>query len=232
MPHNDTITSQRVEELRDYEIMDTPPESTYDLTFLASCICDTQISLVSLLDHKRQWFKSRQGLDAVETPIEQAFCAHAIQRSGVFEVSDATLDSRFTDNPLVTGSPHIRFYAGVPLVTPRGVPLGTLCVIDRSPRALSEDQKNALSALGRQVIAQMELRRAKLRLEKTIEEREAALNEVQVLKGIIPICCYCKRIRDDQEYWHQLENYMADHGQLQFSHGICPECYPKARVSG
>lgn len=232
MSDADAITSQRLEALRDFAIMDTPPEQTYDdLTYLASCICRTPISLISLLDQKRQWFKSSQGLDATETPIEQAFCAHAVQRSGIFEVQDATKDERFAANPLVTGVPHIRFYAGVPLVSQKEIPLGTLCVIDHSPRTLDEEQRQALRALARQVIVQLELRRAKARLEVIIEEKQAALGELRALKGVIPICSYCKRIRDDQEYWHQLEQYLQLYGDMKFSHGICPECYPKVLTS-
>lgn len=207
--------------------MDTPPERTYDdLTLLASRVCDTPISLISLLDRKRQWFKSRHGIDATETPIEQAFCAHAIKRTGIFEVSDATRDERFAKNPLVTGEPHIRFYAGVTLQTERGVAVGTLCVVDRSPRALDDEQREALSALARQVMSQLELRRTNLRLEKAVVEREQARSELQALKGVIPICCYCKKIRDDKRSWHQLEAYLAQHVHLEFSHGICPSCYP------
>ncbi|MFT5129939.1 MAG: GAF domain-containing protein [Rhodothermales bacterium] len=225
---SDTVTSQRIEALRDFAVMDSPPEQTYDdLTFLASSICDTPISLISLLDEKRQWFKSRHGVDACETPIEQAFCLHAIQRSGIFEVKDATQDSRFAANPLVTGEPGIRFYAGVPLTTERGIPLGTLCVIDRCPRVLNDEQRRAMSALARQVMVQLELRRSKLRLEATVTEKQAALDELEALQGIIPICSYCKRIRDDDELWHQLEKYLSTYGQMKFFHGTCPECYPK-----
>ncbi|WP_210543165.1 PAS domain S-box protein [Rhodoferax sp. PAMC 29310] len=151
---------QRIQALRSYAVLDTPNESSFDdLVQLASFICETPIALVSLIDEQRQWFKSRVGLDVPETPREMAFCAHAILKPDeVLQVCDAQLDPRFADNPLVTGDPHIRFYAGIPLVTSSGLALGTLCVIDRTPRELNASQRQALRTLGRQVMALLELR--------------------------------------------------------------------------
>ncbi len=170
----------RLEALRDYDILDTPPEPLFDdLTLLASQICGTPMALVTLLDEHRQWFKSKIGLAGRETPRDSAFCAYSILQTDVMAVEDATLDERFADNPLVTGDPHIRFYAGAPLITPGGHALGTLCVIDRVPRQLDEGQIAALEALGRQVVVQLELRRH-IALLQTSEESLRLLNSAVV----------------------------------------------------
>lgn len=163
---------ERLQALRDYAILDSEKEHAYDdITGLAAFMCDTPIAAISLLDGERQWFKSRVGLELAETPREQAFCAHAIlQPEQVLVVPDAAADPRFADNPLVTGEPRIRFYAGAPLVTADGFALGVLCVIDREPRELSAERLDALRALARQVMQQLELRRAAARLERSYQE--------------------------------------------------------------
>jgi diguanylate cyclase (GGDEF)-like protein/PAS domain S-box-containing protein len=169
----------RVAAVQALGILDTEPESAFDdAVKLAAAICGTPISLISLLDGRRQWFKARLGLSASETPQEQAFCAHAIQGQDLFVVADAQQDPRFQDNPLVTGEPNIRFYAGMPLITPEGHALGTLCVIDTAPRQLTEQQKTALGVLSRQVYSQMRLRNQLKGLNQTLAERSIYRDEV------------------------------------------------------
>jgi signal transduction histidine kinase len=177
-PHNE---SERLKALRSYEVLDTLSEREYDqLTLIASQICGCKMSLISLIDDDRQWFKARVGLKVSETPRELAFCAHAIHEPRkTLVVPDARLDNRFHDNPLVTGDPHLAFYAGVPLVNDDGLPLGTLCVLDSEPRTLSESQLNALNALADQVMALLELRRSKMALERTLGSLEAKNRELE-----------------------------------------------------
>jgi CheY-like chemotaxis protein len=155
---------ERLAELASLRIMDSDEDAAYDeLTRLAAEVCQTPIALISLVDDDRQWFKSKVGLQARQTPREHAFCAHAIQDpNNLLIVPDATQDSRFAANPLVTGAPHIRFYAGAPLVTSNGQPLGTLCVIDREPRQLQPGQLEVLQLLASQVIQRLEAQRAGL----------------------------------------------------------------------
>lgn len=164
----------RLAELHAYRILDTSSEQAYDdITFLASHICRTPIALISLVDRERQWFKSRVGLAATETPRNVAFCAHAIQQpEEVMIVPDATQDTRFAANPLVTGDPHVRFYTGAPLVTPTGNAIGALCVMDRVSRELTSGQLAAVRALSRQVMTHLELRRTVTSLDAHLAERE------------------------------------------------------------
>jgi signal transduction histidine kinase/CheY-like chemotaxis protein len=172
---------ERLEALRRYDILDTLPERDFDdFTRLASEICQTPIALISLIDDSRQWFKSRVGLEFNETPREFAFCAYALLKPQEMLIIRETLDDeRFRDHPAVKDQPWVRFYAGAPLTTDDGLPLGTLCVIDRKPRDLSEEQRSALQALSRQVMRLMELRRRSRLLFEATEElakaRDAAL---------------------------------------------------------
>jgi GAF domain-containing protein len=152
--------TKRLRVLWQYDVLDTVPEEVFDdLTELAARICEAPIAMITLVDEKRQWFKSKVGTEVSETSRDISFCAHAIGQEELFIVPDATKDNRFAQNPLVTFDPKIRFYAGAPLVTPDGHALGTLCVIDKVPRELKVDQKSALRVLARHVMTQLELRR-------------------------------------------------------------------------
>jgi anti-sigma regulatory factor (Ser/Thr protein kinase) len=183
-PHH--TEGARLAALRKYEILDTDPEVGFDdLALLASHICATPMAAITLVDQDRQWFKARVGLSVHETPRSISFCTHAIAQRGLFVVPDASKDARLRDNPQVTGDPHIRFYAGAPLITPDGHALGTLCVVDRRPRHLTDAQAEALVALRRQVEAQLELRR------RLIELR-AANDSIQKLAGMMPFCSTCE----------------------------------------
>jgi CheY-like chemotaxis protein len=154
----------RLATLRALDVLDTPPDRVLDeLAHVASRVCGTPIALVSLVDEARQWFKARVGLAATETCRDVAFCAHAIHGRELFEIADSHRDARFADNPLVAGPPHVRFYAGVPLVVD-DVALGTLCVIDVVPRALTADQRDALRALARSVASHLQMRRTEREL--------------------------------------------------------------------
>ena len=169
---------KRVSTLRLYDILDTLPEEDFDnITRLASEICQTSIALISLVDDHRQWFKSRVGLESSETPREISFCAHAIEYDDIFEVKNAAEDVRFCNNPLVTQDPHIRFYAGAPLITNDGFRLGTLCVINSQPGEISDTQRNSLKILARSVMSLLELRREK----KEAELFKRGLDEVSAV---------------------------------------------------
>ena len=205
IPPNET---ERLKALRSYEILDTEAERDFDdITRLASHICGTPIALISLIDEDRQWFKSKVGLTASETARDISFCAQGIQQPDFFEVKDAQADERFATNPLVTGDPKIRFYAGAPLVTSDGHALGMLCVKDRVPRELSPVQEAALQALSRQVVAQLELRKSLKELRHTLAERkksETALakSELQyhsLFENMLEGYAYCRTEFEQEE---------------------------------
>lgn len=167
----------RLSALKGLEILDTPEEEMFDeITKLASMICNAPISLVSLIDETRQWFKSHHGLKARETPRSLAFCSHAILGDEMFVVPNAKNDNRFKNNPLVNGDPHVIFYAGIPLALDDQIKLGTLCVIDNKPRELNEEQLQMLRLLGKQTVRLLQMRkdRDKLEIEKKSAERATA----------------------------------------------------------
>src|SRR5215831_20285499 len=174
--------SKRIKVLWQYDILDTVPEEVFDdLTELAARICEAPIALITLVDENRQWFKSKVGVTINETSRDISFCGHAIEQSDLFIVPDATLDKRFAKNPLVTSDPKIRFYAGAPLITPDGHALGTLCVIDKVPRELKLEQKQALRVLSRHVMSQLELRRRSRELAEARQKEEKLKQDLDKL---------------------------------------------------
>lgn len=191
MPFLRDDESSRLHDLRRYQILDTPPEQAYDdLVKLAAQICQAPVALISLVDCSRQWFKAKVGLDICETSREVAFCHYTIQHpEAILIVADATQDPRFCQNPLVTDDPKIRFYAGCPLVTPRGKAVGTLCIIDYEVRNLSLDQQAALGILSRQAVHLLEMRLA-LQAEQRLQQFKSQLitqinHEIRTPLGII-----------------------------------------------
>ena len=170
----------RLAVLAQYNILDTEPEQAYDdAVRIAAYICGTPVAAVTFIDQERQWFKASLGLDVSETPIDQSFCRYVIQQNDVMVIEDARNDPRFANNPLVVDDPFIRFYAGAPLVTPDGYSLGSLCVIDSVPRDLTSSQREALNALSRQVIAQLELRRKNEELAQLASSHASALTQIE-----------------------------------------------------
>jgi GAF domain-containing protein len=238
IPAKPANEQQRLTTLRGYEILDTEPEAAFDdLTLLASHICQTPVALISLIDADRQWFKSKVGVSVTETSRDIAFCASAILQPDVFMVPDTSKDERFAENPLVVSEPKVRFYAGATLMT-QGQALGTLCVVDHVPRELTPEQLEALRALSRQVLAQLELRRNLVRLEqslaardraeaekeRTLRELKAALANIHTLEGLLPICLSCKKIQDQKGHWQPFEYYVRAHSEAKVTHKICPDC--------
>jgi GAF domain-containing protein len=175
---------KRLNVLWQYDVLDTVPEEVFDdLTELAARICEAPIALISLVDEDRQWFKSKVGITINETSRDISFCAHAIKQEDLFIIPDATKDERFAKNPLVTSDPKIRFYAGAPLITPDGYALGSLCVIDKVPRELKLEQKQALRVLSRHVMTQLELRRHSKDLAEAHKAKDATEGELEELRA-------------------------------------------------
>jgi two-component system, NtrC family, sensor kinase len=166
------MEAARIAALDRYAILDSEPEQSFDdLVILAAHICKVPMAMLSLVDDHRQWFKSKLGVEVRETPRDSSICAHAIQQGELFIVPDTLQDPRFRENPLVTGEPHIRFYAGAPLINEDGFALGTLCVVDREPRELDDAQKEAINSLGRLALRQMELRMNLQLLKDALNDR-------------------------------------------------------------
>jgi GAF domain-containing protein len=175
---------KRLKVLWQYDVLDTVPEEVFDdLTELAARICEAPIAMITLVDEKRQWFKSKVGVTINETSRDISFCAHAITQPDLFIVPDATKDDRFANSPLVVSDPHIRFYAGAPLITPDGYALGTLCVIDKVPRELRPDQQQALRILSRHVVTQLELRRHAKELAAARKKSDKYHDQIEKLRA-------------------------------------------------
>ncbi len=210
--------AERLEALRRYRLLDTGPEAAFDdLTALAAHVCGTPVALMTLLDSDRQWFKSRYNFGASETPRDIAFCGHAILGDGPMVVEDAALDARFAANPLVTADPHVRFYAGAAMRDPAGHALGTVCVMDQAPRQLSGAQLDALSRLARQASALIEARHVATLLAESLEQ-------VRALKALLPVCAWCRRLRDPAGNWRQVEDYLREQAGQEVTHGLCGDC--------
>ncbi|KZD04271.1 GAF domain-containing sensor histidine kinase [Oceanibaculum pacificum] len=175
-------TTSRLAALQRYAILDTPPEPQFDaITQLVTEICGTPVALISFVDEHRQWFKSAQGFQLQETPLDTSICAHAIQQADMLVVEDTLADARFRDMALVQGTPNIRFYAGAPLETAEGHRLGTLCAIDSVPRSLTETQRRTLQVLARQIIVELELRRSIEKQNEAVKELEQRGREMEAL---------------------------------------------------
>ena len=208
----------RLDALGSFALLDTPPEPAYDLiTQLASTICNTPIALMTLVDADRQWFKSRVGLNETETPRTASFCAYTMLEESMTVVEDTLDDPRFAKNPLVRGEPHIRFYAGAPLITPEGHGLGSLCVIDREPRQLTTHQRQSLAILARTIMALLESRRSNHQLAE-------AQATIKSLTALLPICADCGVTRSDDVYWDKVKKYLHEHGDTKSVDSLCVDC--------
>ena len=212
---------QRLKALAEYRILGTEPESCYDdITQIAAKTCNVPISLMTLVDRDRQWFKSKIGLEINETRRDWSFCTHAIKENSPLIINDALQDSRFINNPLVNGEPKIRFYAGFPLRNSEGNKLGTLCVIDRKPGNLTTKQLNVMELLSKQIVAFLDLRKRSLNLLD-------ALSNFHKHEGILSVCSYCREVKNKDGDWQHLEKYLSSVTDMRFSHGVCDRCMEK-----
>lgn len=209
----------RLNALQSYQILDTEQEREYDdFAFWATQMCQTPIALISFVDSRRLWFKSKVGTDMTEIRRHHTFCAQAILGSEVIVVSDAKKDERFLGNQLVWSEPFIRFYAGAPLIDSKGFKLGTLCVLDYIPRELNSEQISALQSLSHQIVRRLELRKASSANEKS-------------LRNFLSMCSCCRKIKGEDNSWHDLDKYFSEHFNTQFGYGVCPQCRKEKSTS-
>ncbi|HSG89715.1 MAG TPA: GAF domain-containing protein [Pseudomonadales bacterium] len=214
---------ERLAALATYDVLDSDPEQgTDDLVALAAGLAGTPIALISIVDAERQWFKARIGFADCETSRSGSFCAWALHSREPMIVADARRDPRFADSPIVAGEDGVRFYAGFPLWTSQDVCLGTLCVLDHEPRELAPERIALLERVARSVVAQFESRKMAAQLAE-------ALERVRILGDLVPVCAYCRRVREDDEYRRSLESWLDEQTDMSFTHGICGECLVKAR---
>jgi GAF domain-containing protein len=175
------------------------------------------MALVTFIDRDRQWFKSRVGFSHPQTSRGLSFCAHTILQSTVMVVPDMSADDRFRENALVTHDPSIQFYAGAPIFSSDGLPLGALCVLDREPRTLTVGQEEALRAMSRLAGALLETRRS-------VGELSIATENMNLLSQMLPVCSSCQRLQSDDGTWVSLEQFVKGHAQKAGGHGTCPDC--------
>ena len=210
---------KRLEALRLYAALDLSPRHGFeDIARAAAELAEVPTALVSLIDEQRQWFMGSIGFTGAETPREETFCTHTILGADLMLVENATLDSRFSENPHVTAANGVRFYAGAPIVDDAGHAIGSLCVVDSRPRQLSRAKQATLMALARTAMRLLEHRRL-------IHLLGESLKEVKTVQGFLPICASCKSIRTDDGYWNRIEEYFSTRTDARLSHGVCPDCF-------
>lgn len=207
--------ADRLRQLHALRVLDTAAEGAFDdLVQLAASICEAPIAMLSLVDASRQWFKAKVGIAVESTSRDAAFCSHTILGDDVLHVPDALADPRFRDSPLVLGEPGIRFYAGAPVVLEGGAAVGTVCVVDRKPRHLSPAQLDVLRILRRTAARLLDMRRARIELDALVQ--------------MLPVCSWCRSVRDESGSWSPLERYVE--AKVSVTHSICPHCLERELV--
>jgi GAF domain-containing protein len=216
----------RLDALLRYGILDSPPERRFDdIAKLAAAALDMPIAMVSLVDDDRQWSMATVGIARGDVPRAQSFCTHALTQDWLLVIEDASIDPRVNATIMVSGPLQARFYAGAPLITPEGQRVGTVCVMDKTPRTLARRELDILAGLARQTVELLEHRLTAARLGD-------AQQRLQTMATLIPICSHCRKVRDEDNHWLTLERLVQAKTGSRFTHGICPDCvrehYPAA----